>query len=82
MKTTDEKEALRNELLAQVKRTPAGTRISALGQRLRKRSRWKKVRDVDIKTVVLPMVMGGTLKYTPDLKIRLAKPKRKTKLTR
>ena len=68
--------ALEQVVVEEIRRlAPHGTRISSLGDRIRETSHWTNIKDAQIKAVIFPLVMKGELKYTPDLKITVAKAK-------
>jgi hypothetical protein len=77
MAPTTDRQALQAKVLQYFGQARTGARISKVAQRLRKAHQWKSLRDADIKAVVLPMVMSGMLKYTPELKLTIGGAKKR-----
>lgn len=64
---------IRDEVVGYLRQHSVPVRMSAIIEGVRhKKAELKRLRDADIKAVILPMITTGKLKYTPELMICLA----------
>jgi hypothetical protein len=65
---------IRREVLRYMSTQTAPVRVSNMAQELRNHhERFRGLRDEDFLAVVQPMIVTGTLRYMPGLKIKICK---------
>jgi len=70
MSTTDRND-IRREVLRYLETREAPVTMSSIADELQNRPGLRSLRDSDLRAVVQPMIVTGTLSYAPGLKIKL-----------
>ena len=69
--STTVRNGIRREVLRYLRNCDEPVSISSMAGELQTRPGLQSLRDSDLRAVVQPMIVTGTLRYTPGLKIKL-----------
>lgn len=62
---------IQREVVRYLRKSAAPAKLSTIATGLREQPKLRGVRDSEIRAIVQPMIVTGTLSYAPGLKIKL-----------